>query len=228
MPDYLDPAYLRYYYASKLGSKLDDIDMNLDEFVAKANADLVGKVVNLASRCAKFAHAVGLSATYPDDGGLFSRAAERGDEIAAAYEEGDYSRAMRLIMELADQANPYVEAAEPWKLAKDPDKAQQLQDVCTVALNLFRQLAIYLAPVLPRLAAQTAELLGKPIEHWDEAKTPLTGTPVAKFKHMLKRVDKKDVLKMIDESKEQPVDETVNAILSPGTEPGADRRAAGG
>ena len=213
---YLDPTYLRYYYAAKLGSKLDDIDMNLDEFVAKANADLVGKVVNLASRCAKFAHAVGLSATYPDDGGLFSRAAERGEEIAAAYEEGDYSRAMRLIMELADQANPYVEAAEPWKLAKDPDKMQQLQDVCTVALNLFRQLAIYLTPVLPRLAAQTSELLGKPIEHWDEAKTPLTGTPVAKFKHMLKRVDKKDVVKMIDESREQPVDEpSTDSVAAP-------------
>ncbi len=110
---------------------------------------------------------------------------------------------MRLIMELADQANPYVESAEPWKLAKDPEQADRLQDVCTVALNLFRQLAIYLAPVLPRLARQTAELLGKPIEHWDECKVPLTGTPVAPFKHMLKRVDKKDVLKMIEESKDQ-------------------------
>ncbi len=200
---HLDPAFLRYYYASKLGPRLDDIDMNLDEFVAKVNADLVGKVVNLASRCAKFAQATGLSATYPDDGGLFQRAAQQGDVIAAAYEDGDYSRAMRLIMELADQANPYVESAEPWKLAKDPAQAQRLQDVCTVALNLFRQLAIYLAPVLPRLAAQTDKLLGQPIERWDQAKTPLIGTPVAPFEHMLKRIDKKDVLKMIDESKEQ-------------------------
>ncbi len=211
---HLDPAYLRYYYAAKLGAKLDDIDMNLDEFVAKANADLVGKVVNLASRCAKFAHVTGLSASYPEDGGLFRRAAEQGDEIAAAYEAGEYSRAMRLIMELADQANPYVEAAEPWKLAKDPEKTQELQDVCSVALNLFRQLAIYLAPVLPKLAAQTTQLLGKPIEHWGEAKEPLTGTPVARFKHMLKRVDKKDVMKMIEESKEHSADEQADSPAS--------------
>ena len=149
--------------------------------MAKVNADLVGKVVNLASRWAKFVQPTGLSATYPDDGGLFAKAAAAGDEIAAAYEEGDYNRAMRLIMELADRANPYVESAEPWKLAKDPRKPNELQDVCTVALNLFRQLAIYLAPVLPRLAAQTGELLGEPIEHWDESKTPLdrhAGRPV--------------------------------------------------
>ncbi len=200
---HLDPSYLRYYYASKLGSRLDDLDLNLDEFISKSNADLVGKVVNLASRCARFAEATGLSATYPDDGGLFARAAATGDDIAAAYEEGDYNRAMRLVMELADHANPYVESAEPWKLAKDSAKAQQLQDVCTVALNLFRQLAVYLAPVLPRLARQTAELLGKPIERWDESRVPLTGTPVAPFKHMLQRVDKKDVQKMIDESQDQ-------------------------
>jgi methionyl-tRNA synthetase len=201
---HLNPSYLRYYYASKLGPRLDDIDLNLEEFIAKINADLVGKVVNLASRCAKFAHATGLSPVYPDDGGLFARAAQRGDEIAAAYEEGDYSRAMRLIMELADQANPYVEGAEPWKLAKDPAQRQRLQDVCTVALNLFRQLAIYLAPVLPRLAEQTGQLLGQSIERWDQAAQPLVGTPVAPFQHMLQRVDKEDVTKMIDESKEQP------------------------
>ncbi|MFW6170468.1 MAG: methionine--tRNA ligase [Planctomycetota bacterium] len=198
---HLDPAYLRYYYASKLGPRLEDIDLNFDEFVFKGNADLIGKVVNLASRSAKFVHSIGLSSSYPDDGGLFQRAADRGEEIAAAYEQGDYNRAVRMIMDLADQANPYVEAAEPWKLAKDPDQAQKLQDVCTVALNLFRQLVIYLTPVLPRLAAQTGELLGRPIEQWDESKTPLTGTPVARFQHMLKRVDKKDVSNMIDESK---------------------------
>ncbi|MHB8972939.1 MAG: methionine--tRNA ligase [Pirellulaceae bacterium] len=216
---HLSPAYLRYYYASKLGARLEDIDLNLDEFVAKANADLVGKVVNLASRCARFVHATGLSATYPEDGGLFQQAAEAGDEIATAYEEGDYGRAMRLTMELADHANPFVESAEPWKLAKDPARAKELQDVCTVALNLFRQLAVYLAPVLPRLASQTGELLGRPIRHWDESKTPLTGTPVAEFQHMLKRVEKEDVEKMIEDSKqpspEEPVAESVPAASQP-------------
>jgi methionyl-tRNA synthetase len=205
---HLDPTYLRYYYAAKLGPRLDDIDLNLDEFVAKANADLVGKVVNLASRAARFAETSGLSPTYPDDGGLFARAAAAGDDIAQAYEEGDFSRAMRLIMELADRANPYVEAAEPWNLAKDPRRAQDLQDVCTVALNLFRQLAIYLAPVLPRLARQTGELLQRPITRWDESQTPLLGNPVSRFQHMLKRVDRKDVDRMIEDSKQTPAEES--------------------
>ena len=200
--DHLDPAYLRYYYAAKLGPRLDDLDMNLDEFVNKINADLVGKVVNLASRSAKFVADVGLSATYPDDGGLFAQAAAAGDEIAAAYEDCDYNKAMRLIMELADRANPYVESSAPWNLKKDPAQASHLQDVCTVALNLFRQLAVYLSPVLPRLAEQTGELLGRPIERWDESQTPLVGTPVGKFKHMLKRVERKDLEAMIEESKE--------------------------
>jgi len=208
---HLDPAYLRYYYASKLGSRLDDIDLNLDEFAAKANADLVGKVVNLASRCARFVHATGLSSTYPDDGGLFASAAAAGDEIAAAYEEGEYGRAMRLVMELADRANPYVEAAEPWKLAKDPQQKQRLQDVCTVALNLFRQLAVYLAPVLPRLASQTGQLLNRPIERWEESQAPLVGTPVAQFQHMLQRVDKKDIDAMIEESRQPSADEPAPA-----------------
>lgn len=202
---HLDPAYLRYYYASKLGPRLDDIDLNLDEFLAKVNADLVGKVVNLASRSARFVQDLGLSAEYPDDGGLFAHAAGVGDEIAAAYEECDFNRAMRLVMELADRANPYVEAAEPWNLRKDPGKTKSLQDVCTVALNLFRQLAIYLAPVLPRLAEQTGQLLNTPIRHWDESKTPLTGTPVAAFQHMLKRVEKKDADAMIEDSKEPEI-----------------------
>ena len=199
---HLDPAYLRYYYASKLTARVDDLDLNLDELVTKVNANLVGKVVNLASRTAKFVAGSGLSATYPDDGGLFQHAAGVGDEIADAYEHCDYNRAMRLIMELADRANPYVEAAEPWNLAKDPASADRLQEVCTVALNLFRQLAIYLAPVLPRLARQTGDLLGKPIQHWDESKSPLVACAVNKFQHMMKRVEPKQVQAMIDESKE--------------------------
>lgn len=202
---HLDPAYLRYYYASKLGPRLDDLDLNPDEFAAKVNADLVGKVVNLASRSARFVQDIGLSAAYPDDGGLFAHAARVGDDIAAAYDECDFNRAMRLVMELADRANPYVEAAEPWNLRKDSSKTGQLQDVCTVALNLFRQLAIYLAPVLPRLAEQTGQLLNTPICHWDESKTPLTGVSVAAFQHMLKRVEKKDVDAMIEDSKEPEI-----------------------
>lgn len=204
---HLNPSYIRYYYAAKLGARVEDIDMNLDEFVSKVNSDLVGKVVNLASRSAKFLQSTGLSARYPDDGGLFDLGAKAGEDIAAAYEGCDTNRAMRLIMELADRANPYVEAAEPWKLAKDPNAAEQLQDVCTVALNLFRQIAVYLSPVLPRLAEQTGELLGDPIQRWDQSQAPLLGTPVAKFKHMLKRAERKDVDQMIEASKQsEPAD----------------------
>lgn len=200
---YLDPEALRYFFASKLGPKLDDIDMNFEEFVSKVNSDLVGKVVNLASRTAKFVVGVGLSQTYPADGGLFAAGAEAGEAIAAAYEACDYNRAMRLILELADAANPFVENAEPWNLKKAPDKAAELQDVCTVALNLFRQLVVYLAPVLPGLAAKTGELLSDPIVSWQQSQTPLTGTSVAKFKHMMKRVDPKNIEKMIEETKQE-------------------------
>src|SRR5690606_18451917 len=108
---------------------------------------------------------------------------------------------MRLVLQLADAANPYVEEARPWELKKDPAQAERLQEVCTVALNLFRQIAIYLAPVLPRLAEQTGELLGEPITHWQQAETPLLGTPVAKFQHLLQRIDLKDVHAMMEESK---------------------------
>jgi methionyl-tRNA synthetase len=206
---HLDPAYLRYYYASKLGARLDDIDLNLDEFANKVNADLVGKVVNLASRSAKFVETMGLSPAYPEDGGLFAHAAAVGDEIAEAYESCDFGRAMRLVMELADRANPYVEAAAPWNLRKDPAKVRQLQDVCTVALNLFRQLAVYLAPVLPRLAEQTGRLLNSPITHWNDSKSPLLGSAVARFEHMMTRLERKDVDKMIEESRELEKPETV-------------------
>ena len=200
---HLDPAWLRYYYASKLGPRLDDLDLNPEEFVNKINSDLVGKVVNLASRSAKFVQGSGLSKNYPDDGGLFAQGAAAGKEIADAYEACDYSRAMRLIMELADRANPYVDTKEPWKTAKDPARAAELQDICTVALNLFRQIAIYLSPVLPKLAEQAGTLLNDPITSWNQSQQPLVGTPVAPFSHLMKRVERKDLDAMIEESKPQ-------------------------
>ncbi len=198
---YLDPAALRYFYASKLGPRLDDLDLNVDEFTAKINSDLVGKVVNLASRTSKFVQTSGLSAVYPDDGGLFDRAALAGKEIADAYQHCDYARAMRLIMELADRANPFIEERAPWKLAKDPAAAQQLQDICSVGLNLFRQIAVYLAPVLPKLAAEAGVLLNDKIVSWDQSQTPLLGTPVGPYSHMMKRIDPKDIAAMVEESK---------------------------
>ncbi|MEX1114887.1 MAG: methionine--tRNA ligase [Akkermansiaceae bacterium] len=201
--EHLDPSFLRYYYASKLNARVEDIDMNLDEFVARVNSDLVGKVVNLASRTAKFVAETGLSATYPDDGGLFEKFAGESEAIATAYEAGDFNKAMRAILDLADLANPFVESNAPWELRKHPEKAAQLQDVCSIALNLFRQLAIYLSPVLPDLAARAGALLNDPITHWDQVKSPRVGTPVAKFEHMLQRVDPKKVEAMIEESREE-------------------------
>lgn len=199
---HLDPSYLRYYLASKLGSRLDDLDLSLDEFEAKVKSDLVGKVVNLASRAAKLVAETGLSQVYPEDGGLFAAGVQTGTEIASAYEECDYTRAMRLIVELADRANPYFDSHAPWTLAKDPAQAQKVQDVCTVALNLFYQIVVYLAPVLPRLAKQAGELFQQPIKHWDQASQPIIGAKLAKFQHLLQRVDRKDLDAMIEDSKE--------------------------
>ena len=215
--EHLNPSYLRYYYASKLSPRVDDLDLNLEEFSQKINSDLVGKVVNLASRTAKFVEKTGLSKVYPDDGGLFERAAAEGDAIAAAYENCDFNQAMRHVMAVADRANQYVEHAQPWTLRKDAEKAQELQDVCTVGLNLFRQIVVYISPVLPRLAEQTAELLGAPIANWEESKTPLLGTSVNKFKHMMKRVEPKDIEAMVADSMEpeetqtSPVENQTNA-----------------
>ena len=204
---HLNPSALRYYYASRLSNKVEDIDLNLEDFATKVNADLVGKVINLASRTAKFVSDLGLSEKYPDDGGLFESAAKEGSKIAEDYENGNYSHAMRRIIEIADKANPFVEQSAPWELRKDPKKSKELQDVCTIALNLFRQLTIYLAPVLPSLAKKTEELFGEPIRSWDQTLSPLTGIKVNKFKHMMNRVDHKNIETMTEESKEEAAKE---------------------
>jgi methionyl-tRNA synthetase len=219
---YLDPSYLRYFYASKLSSRVEDIELTPDEFCAKVNTDLVNKVVNLASRTAKFVESAGLSAKYPDDGGLFEAGAKTGSEIKEAYDATDYSKAMRLILGLADRANPYVEDRKPWELRKDASRARELQDVCTVALNLFRQIVVYLAPVLPRLAKQTGELLNDPITSWEQSQRPLVGTQVAKFTHMLRRVEEKDVQAMIEETKSAAGSPIAEATRLPAASPSSD------
>jgi methionyl-tRNA synthetase len=224
----LDPSYLRYYYASKLGSRPEDIDLNLQEFIAKVDSDLVGKVVNLASRTARFVEATGLSVEYPHDGGLFAAGVLAGEKIAEAFEQGDYSRAMRLIMELADAANAFVENTAPWTLKKDPGQHVRLQEVCTIVLNLFRQLCVYLTPVLPQLSAQCGKLMQREIVAWNDSQQPLVGTQISKFEHLMQRVDPKKVQQMIDESKEASKSETPaapaavstsNPAQAAGTEP---------
>ncbi|HET7544667.1 MAG TPA: methionine--tRNA ligase [Polyangiaceae bacterium] len=217
--EHLDPAYLRYFYASKLGPKVDDLDLNLDEFTAKVNSDLVGKVVNLASRSARFVKDSGLSPSYPDDGGLFREAAARGEEIAEAYETCDFARAMRLVMALADRANEYIDREEPWKLKKQPEKAAELRDVCTVALNLYRQLIVYLAPVLPKLAEQSQKLLGAPFDSFAAAQQPLLGTAVGEFEHLMQRVDPKKLEAVLAATRDAAGDAaaTANALAGAAT-----------
>jgi methionyl-tRNA synthetase len=222
--EHLDPSYLRYFFASKLGPRVDDIDLNLVEFKNKVDSDLVGKLVNIASRCAKFVSGQTLSATYPEDGGVFELASAAAERLAEHYENCDYNAAMREVMVLADRANLYVETHEPWKLKKDPAKAEELRDVCTVALNLFRQLAVYLAPVLPRLAQTTGELLHTPITRWTDAATPITGTPVGQYQHMMTRVDPQKVAAMIEETK-AAVSSQPSAVGSPAAAPSDGREA---
>jgi len=201
--EHLSPDYLRYYYASKLSGGVTDIDLNLDEFVAKVNADLVGKVVNLASRTARFLKGQRLCESYPEDGGLFAQAAARADEIAAAYEDCDTNRVCRTVMALADRANEYVEAKAPWALRKQPGKQDEVRAVCSTALNLFFQITSYLQPILPRLAGQARELLGAAGEGaWDDVRTPLAGNALAEFRHLMQRVDPERVKAMVAESAE--------------------------
>ncbi len=212
---HLDPQPLRYYFASKLNGRNEDIDLNIQDFVDKVNSDLVGKVVNIASRTGKFISGKTLSENYPDDGGLFAEFASKGELIKQHYEAADTAAAMREIMLLADKANKFVEDNQPWTLNKDPSQASRLQDVCTIALNLFRQLVIYLTPVLPKLSTQTSELLATSISSWSQSQTPQLGTTVNPFSHMMKRLELKQVELMIEDSKSETAPSTSPAASSP-------------
>ena len=223
---HLNPCYLRYYYASKLSSKVDDIDLNFEEFEAKVNADLVGNVANLASRTAKFAAQTGLATTYPDDGGLFAQAAAAGNEIAEAYENCDYGKAMRIIMECGYRANKFIEEAAPWTLKNDLNKKEELQNICTIGLNLFRQMAIYISPVLPKLRLQAEELLNCKLDRWEQSAEHLLGTKVNDYRHLLTRIDKKSIERIIEDSTEKltPSAQSIQSELSkPATSEDSDK-----
>jgi methionyl-tRNA synthetase len=211
---HLDPSQLRYYYASRLSSKVDDLDLDLEDFVARVNSDLVGKVVNLASRSARFIKDVGLSASYPDDGGLFKQASEASEDIAKAYEDCDYAHAMRAIMKLCDHANEYVDRMQPWTIAKDADRAEELQAVCTVALNLYRQVVILLAPVVPRLANDSAALFGNDLSTWQQVHEPIVGRKLQPFAHLMARADSRKVQALISQSAESPEEGAATAATT--------------
>jgi len=200
----VDPNHLRYYYAAKLGAGMDDIDLNLEDFIARVNSDLVGKLVNIASRCAGFISKrfSGELATALEDPDLFSEFSEAAEVIAEHYERREYSKAMRLIMTLADQANRYIEDKKPWVMIKKDDEVENVQLVCTQGINLFRTLMIYLTPVIPDLAEKTRELLNESTWNWESATAPLLGHKINKFKPLLTRVEKEQVDKMVEQSKE--------------------------
>ncbi|OUR62309.1 methionine--tRNA ligase [Colwellia sp. 39_35_sub15_T18] len=201
--DHLNPEYLRYYYAAKLTNRIDDLDLNLEDFAQRVNSDLVGKVVNIASRCASFItkRFDGMLSTNIDDQALADEVMNAGDSIAAHYESRDFGRGMREIMALADKVNEYIAIKEPWQLVKDESKQQEVQDICSLGINMFRTLMIYLKPVLPVLADSTATFLNDELV-WEGHKTLLTGHKINKFKALLQRVDMDKVNAMTDASKE--------------------------
>jgi len=189
--DHLPPEYLRYYFASRLGSGVEDLDLSLDDFVAKVNSDIVGKLVNIASRCAGFiARGSGgrLAGTLADPA-LQDEFVAAGERIAAAYEERDLAGAVREIMALTDRANLYIDQQKPWLMAKDPARAAEVQAVCTQGLNLFRVLALYLKPVMPRLAAGAERFLGLPAQTWADSTKALLGTAINTYEPLATRVD---------------------------------------
>ncbi|MGO9931476.1 MAG: methionine--tRNA ligase [Steroidobacteraceae bacterium] len=198
--DHLAPEYLRYYFAAKLTPGIDDIDMNLDEFTSRLNSEIVGKLVNIASRCAGFITktAGGRLASSLADGELFEAFVAAGDAIAEAYETRDTARAMRDIMALADRANQFVDLRKPWMLAKDPRNAAQVQSVCTQGLNLFRVLMIYLQPVLPETAAKARRFFQEADWTWAHAAAPLLATAIMPYEPLSVRVDPKVVARLVE------------------------------
>lgn len=200
--NHLNPEYLRYYFAAKLTSNVDDIDLNLEDFIQRVNSDLVGKVVNIASRTAKFINNTGgVLANEIADKTLWQQFIDAGETIANYYENRDYSKAMREIMALADVANEYIATQEPWKLAKQAGAEAQTQAVCTLGINMFRALLTYLKPVLPALTKDAEEFLGENLS-WNAPINFRSGEKINEFKPLLTRVEKDKVDAMIAASVE--------------------------
>jgi methionyl-tRNA synthetase len=192
--------YLRYYFAAKLGPGIDDMDMNLEEFATRLNSEIVGKLVNIASRCAGFITraSAGKLASSLADRDLYAAFVSAGDSIAKSYDSRDTAAAIRDIMALCDRANQYVDARKPWMLAKDPKNAAEVQSVCTQALNLFRVLMIYLAPVLPSMAARACAFFQESQWTWGAASTPLLSTSINAYEALAVRLDPKTVARLVE------------------------------
>jgi methionyl-tRNA synthetase len=193
----MNPEWLRYYIAAKLNANVEDLDFNPDDFLARVNSDLVGKYVNIASRCAVFLSRRfdGRLAEVRDPFGFASKAAS----IGALYEEREYGKALRQVMELADAANQFVDEQKPWELSKTPGAEQKLHEVCSTALNLFRVLTVYLKPVLPKLAADAERFMNLAPLQWSDASKPLPKDHrINEYRHLLTRVEEKQLDQLFD------------------------------
>jgi methionyl-tRNA synthetase len=202
--DHLNPEYLRYYFAAKLSSSVDDLDLNFDDFSQRVNSDLVGKVVNIASRCSgfirkKFDNKLSATCVEPE---LFAEFIAENKAIADAYEHREFGKAMREIMALADKANQYIDDKKPWAIAKEEGKEAELHDVCSVAINLFRILAAYLKPVLPVLTNEAEAFLNAPINGWIDELQPLVNHTLNDFKPLMTRVEADKIAAIVEASKE--------------------------
>ncbi len=202
--NHLNPEYLRYYFAAKLGARLDDIDLNLDDFSARINSNLVGKYVNIAARATgfvtqQFGGKLAATCARPE---LLRELQAAAQTIAGHYENREYGEAVREIMALADKANAFVDEMKPWVLAKDPAQKEQLHQVCTTSLNLFRLLTIYLKPVLPKLATEVEKFLNIAPLAWSDGTTLLTDHAINPYQHLAARIDPKQVAALLEETKE--------------------------
>ena len=204
--DHLNPEYLRYYFAAKLAPNIEDLDLNLTDFQQRVNSDLVGKVVNIASRCAGFISKKfgGRLAPVFDNQALLDSVAAAADSIGELYERREFAKAMREIMKLADSANQYIDERKPWQMAKDPGLGEQTHQVCSTGIALFRMLMIYLKPVLPATAAKAEAFLNVDALGWRDLEADFANHAINKFKPLMQRVDEKDVNAMVEASKAAP------------------------
>ena len=220
----LNPEYLRYYYAGKLGSGIDDLDLNLDDFVQRVNADLVGKVVNIASRCAGFI-TKGFKSRMADslaEPELYSRFVTAGDEIARYYEQREFAKAVREIMALADLANQYIDEHKPWALVKQEGRGAEVQSVCSMGLNLFRVLMIYLKPIVPVMATSAEAFLDSETRSWSDVSEPLLDHEIKGFQKLMTRVERERVDAMVEAARETLGEVPSNASTDDDGEPVSD------
>jgi len=201
--DHLNPEYLRYYFAAKLSNDIDDLDLNFNDFTLRINADLVGKVVNIASRCAGFINKRfdGMLAKELENKTLYEEVVAAEETIAELYESREFSRAVREIMKLADRINQYIDEKKPWVLAKQEGQEQQVQAVCTMGLNLFRLLMIYLKPILPIMAEKVETFLNTDPLTWDSLNAPLLNHKINPFKPLLVRVEQQQIDAILEQEK---------------------------